>query len=194
MTQKTAPKPPTKPKESPAVTTKIAEPIKEQLAGEQAFWKDILDVQEQIADTAFGQGKGKGGSTLKDSNLLKKMGNDLLREKGITFDIQPADVNLQVVGDIIIVFGTYIHKWFRHGEEVYKSTAIGGFHTVISPSTNTSYAVHGALTAANTDILFTMLKANTKSEEELVEDYQKQANRQSQREPIMSLSSGKAPY
>lgn len=159
------------------------------------FWSNILEIQNEVADKGFGKDKGKGGSTLKDSNVLKKEGHNLLRGKGITYDVYPDVVKVEVISNIIIAHGTYIHVWFQNGIEVYKSRAYGGFHTVISPSTNTSYAVHGALTAAITDILFTMLKANTlKSEEDLITDYGVAAQRQESRPPVSIQDYTDDPY
>ena len=153
---------------------------------EQRFWEYILEIQRIIADKAYGVNAGKGGSTLKDSNQLRMDAHELFNERGITYNVSAEDVNLTIDSGQTYVTGYYVDTWRLEGEVVFSAKRFAGFDTVISPATNVNYAVQGAMTSATTLILFDMLKANPKSEEQLEEDRQKHMNRQPQRTPAQA--------
>lgn len=195
----------TKAPTAPKVPTTQKAVVKIEQTLEQEFWTLIMEVQQLISDIGFGQNKGKGGSILKDSNALKKMGHDLFNERGITYDIVADDVTLQVIesnnvtpqGDVtpshrIIVSGYYTDKWIYKGQVVYESSRFGGFDTVLAPSTNSNYAIQGATTSATTVAMFQMLKANTKSDEEFAKDRELSENRQPQNAPAKTYTN--VPY
>ena len=167
-------------------------PTQVNLTPEAMFWKKIMEVQALVADTAYGVGAGKGGSTLKDSNALKKDAHEMLRQRNITYDVVAKDVKLDFVGERTYVSGYYTDNWYMDGILVYSADRFAGFDVLISPSTNSNYAVQGANTSASTQAMFNMLKANTKSDEELSEDRAKHEKRQSPR-PAANIGSD-VPY
>ena len=88
-----------------------------------------------------------------------------------------------------IVHGTYDIQWFLRGEVVFETTAYG--------STNidsASMATQGSLTNATTSALYTILQAETQSDEEYQEKLNQLENTQYSREPVMSLTDGGRPY
>lgn len=176
MTQKT-PKAP----DAPKTTQKLVQTPQEK------FERNILEIQRTIANEKFGVESGKGGSTLKDSNALKIRANQLLSEKGIRYNVNAKEVYTEISEPNLFVFGYYEHVWKQDGIEVHRGTTYGGFSTVISGPTNLVHAVHGSVTSADTDILFDMLKANTKTEEELDEARARASNRQAERQPVKPI-------
>lgn len=167
---------------------------------EKKFWEAIDGVKKEIAEEVFGQKAGKGGSLLKDSLLLANTVNRKLTALKIHYDIVAEAVRVEPTiipatrttpeGPGFLAHGTYVVRWFFQGELVYQSKALGAFD-----ETSSVKAVHGALTCARTDVLFTMFQASTKSEEELAQDRLTALNRQDPRAPAVSITSNEEkPY
>jgi hypothetical protein len=100
------------------------------------------------------------------------------------------DITLTIDSGNTFVTGYYVDNWFLNGELVYSSKRFAGFDTPISASTNVNYAVQGAMTSATTIILFSMLKANTQSEEDLQAKREQHMNRQTPRTPAQAQGGG----
>jgi hypothetical protein len=173
------------------MTTKPAAPkLSAKQTPEQKFWEHILEIQKIVGDKAYGVNAGKGGSTLKDSNTLRMDAHKLFNERGITYDVLADDITLTIDSGNTFVTGYYVDNWFLNGELVYSSKRFAGFDTPISASTNVNYAVQGAMTSATTIILFSMLKANTQSEEDLQAKREQHMNRQTPRTPVQAQGGG----
>lgn len=190
MTQKapTAPKAPAAPK---TVQKAVQSPTT------QEFWKHIKEIRGKVTKEGFG--KTAGGRDFKDTKSLKHFVKPLFDEVDIHYYISPKEVFLLPTQHInpksgalnshYIVYGTYDIQWFLGGEVVFETTAYG--------STNidsASMATQGSLTNATTSALYTILQAETQSDEEYQAKLNQLENTQYSREPVMSLSDNKRPY
>lgn len=155
--------------------------------GELGFWDAIGKVQEQISIKGYGDTSGKGGSYMKDSNLLKKEGNELLREFGITFVVDAGDdvrFHLMREHDFIIA-GHYHHKWFYKGVLAHEGKVYASFNNTLGGrGESTAQVTTGAMTNATTIIMYDMLKANTQSEEDFMAKAEAARNAQEPRNPV----------
>lgn len=190
MTQKapTAPKAPTTPKKEEKKVTKPTT---------QEFWKIIKEIRDKVKKEGFG--KTAGGRDFKDTKALKHFVKPLFDDVDIHYYISPKEVFLLptqhinpktgVLNSHYIVHGTYDIQWFLRGEVVFETTAYG--------STNidsASMATQGSLTNATTSALYTILQAETQSDEEYQAKLNQLENTQYSREPVMSLTDNKRPY
>ena len=182
-------KAPAAPKTAPKTTPKSVE------TPEITFWKIIKEIRDEVKKEGFG--KKAAGRDFKDTDGLKRFVRPLFDKYNIHYYISPKDVHLLPTqhinksGSLIshyIVHGTYDVKWFLNGEIVFETTAYG--------STNiesASMATQGSLTNATTSALYTLLQAETQSDEEYQQKIEQSENRQAPRDPAQTYGYGTAP-
>lgn len=159
---------------------KVQQPVQN-----SGFWNYMLTIQNEVAQQDFGSKVGRGGSELKDSHALHHYVRERFINDGVTFDLVPVDVKMEVVPTGFAVFGEYLAKFFFNGELVYETTTFGAFDTG-----NSAQATHGAYTAARTSLLFNITQASVKSQEDMEAKREQAIHRQPPRTPAAPSGGG----
>ena len=183
-TKPTAPKPAPKqaPKQAQAPSGNVHVT---NMTDQEKFWLYMLKIQEGVAALDFGSPVGRGGSELKDSHALHHHVREQFIKDGVTYDLVPISVNMEVVPTGFAVFGEYLAKFFMNGKLVYETTTFGAFDT-----SNSAQATHGAYTAARTSLLFNITQASVKSQEDIEAKRDRELNKQAARTPATPTGGG----
>lgn len=177
----------TKPKAPAPAPAPKATPKKDvaALTPEKRFWDYMIGIQRDVAQQDFGSPVGRGGSELKDSHALHHYVRERFIQDGVTFDLTPVNVSMEVVPTGFAVFGEYLAKFYFDGELVYETTTFGSFDTA-----NSAQATHGSYTAARTSLLFNITQASVKSQEDIEAKREQALNKQAARTPATPTGGG----
>lgn len=163
------------------------------------FWDRMRIVREKIQSEGFGKDVGfKGGNNatkFKDTEALKRRSQELFNEQRIHYVAKIKSVKTDIIvlnsaqgqKTQFLTSGEYEYDFYCDDKLEYTVTSFGAFNNA-----SATQATHGSFTAAESSLLFNILGANLKSEEEFEAGRVKSENLQDSRVAVEPMTDN--PY